>query len=430
MIRKSIQLFLASALLVAAFPALATNGIRLIGFGPIQNSMGGVGVGATLDAASMVTNPAGLTDLEPRLDVGLTLIKPTADYRAAESPLPPPYTGAVVASPDQIIGSNRGPSPIPSIGLVRPLDDRLTAGIGLYGVSGLGVDYPANLYGGGTYISYLVGRLTPSIAYRVDEHLSAGVTLNCMLAQLAYNVAAGIGQQPHDTATSLGIGATFGVRLTPVKAVSLGLAYETRSWFQDFKYDIPAHQAVNPADFSIVQLPGGQDRLNFDLPSNFTAGFSVKPFEMLLVAADVQYIRWSETHGKSMPQYSSGPATTGSMPLDLNWSDQVVFKLGAELAAWRTVRIRAGYNYGKSPLDPNRAFENIAVPAIAEHHITFGLGMSISPSLAVNLASTYSPKASITGSNAAYPAQGGQAIAYYVPSMSQYSLEAGLAYHY
>ncbi len=42
--------------LAIATPAHATNGMRMIGFGPVQNSMGGVGVGATLDAASVLSN--------------------------------------------------------------------------------------------------------------------------------------------------------------------------------------------------------------------------------------------------------------------------------------------------------------------------------------------------------------------------------------
>ena len=52
-----------AALVASAFPAHATNGMRMIGFGPVQNSMGGVGVGATLDAASVLSNPAGMSEL-------------------------------------------------------------------------------------------------------------------------------------------------------------------------------------------------------------------------------------------------------------------------------------------------------------------------------------------------------------------------------
>ena len=45
-----------------AVNANATNGMRMIGFGPVQDSMGGVSVGLPLDAASVLTNPAGMSD--------------------------------------------------------------------------------------------------------------------------------------------------------------------------------------------------------------------------------------------------------------------------------------------------------------------------------------------------------------------------------
>jgi long-chain fatty acid transport protein len=57
--RSSKHLAVAVALL-AASPALATNGMRMIGFSPTQNAMGGASVGAPLDAATVATNPAGL----------------------------------------------------------------------------------------------------------------------------------------------------------------------------------------------------------------------------------------------------------------------------------------------------------------------------------------------------------------------------------
>src|SRR5215470_2952628 len=77
---KHLTLAGALACLVAASPAWATNGMRMTGFGPVQNAMGGVGVGATLDAASVVSNPAGMTDLGGRIDFGGTLFKANPEY--------------------------------------------------------------------------------------------------------------------------------------------------------------------------------------------------------------------------------------------------------------------------------------------------------------------------------------------------------------
>src|SRR5512138_991285 len=75
----------AAVCLALAGPAAATNGMRMIGFGPVQNSMGGVGVGATLDGASVASNPAGLAEMGPRLDVGGQFFKPTVKYSATGS---------------------------------------------------------------------------------------------------------------------------------------------------------------------------------------------------------------------------------------------------------------------------------------------------------------------------------------------------------
>ena len=68
-----------------ASSAYATNGMRMIGFGPVQDSMGGVSVGVPLDAASILTNPAGMSFLPGRIDFGASYFKPSVQYNATES---------------------------------------------------------------------------------------------------------------------------------------------------------------------------------------------------------------------------------------------------------------------------------------------------------------------------------------------------------
>ena len=156
-------------------PAGATNGMRLTGFGPVQNSMGGVGVGATLDSASVLSNPAGLVDLGPRVDLGGQYFKPNVEYSGVESPLPPGFTGAVIAQPGVQFDTRRGGSPIPAVSGIVRLGPDLAFGIGAFGVSGMGVDYASNLYQGGTpgagvtTTSYLLARVAPSISWRAND---------------------------------------------------------------------------------------------------------------------------------------------------------------------------------------------------------------------------------------------------------------------
>jgi long-chain fatty acid transport protein len=420
--RVAISIVVAS--FAVASPAFATNGMRMIGFGPVQDSMGGVGVGATLDAGSLVSNPAGLVDLGQRLDVAAGFFKPSVSYDATG------IAPAIIANPGVTYDSTRGGSPIPAIGYVHSFGDRLAAGVGIFGVAGMGVDYPANIYGGVAVTSYLQGRLTPAVAYRLMDGLSVGVTANVMVAQMKYDVASGAGQAPHDTATSLGIGATLGVKYSPVKALTLAAAYETKSSFQDFSFDVPARpNPFNPG----TTIPGGTDKLTFDQPQSATIGVAVTPFDMLLVAADVQWIAWSSTMGKNLPKYSSDPNATGALPFDMNWSDQWVLKLGAQVKPSSDLQIRVGYNYGKMPLDPDRAFENLVFPAVAEHHVTAGVGYDVSRQLAINLTGMYALNAKISGANPSPPPPlggTGQGITSYTTEMSQYEIELGIAYRF
>jgi long-chain fatty acid transport protein len=422
--RKLAAVFAVTCLAFAT-PAFATNGMRMIGFGPVQDSMGGVGVGATLDACSLVSNPAGISDLGWRLDVAGGYFKPTVSYSA--SGLGPP----VVARDGATLDSSRGGSPIPAIGYVHPIDDRLAVGVGVFGVAGMGVDYDANLYGGPSLTSYLQGRLTPGVAYKVMEGLSVGLTANVMMAQMKYDVASGAGQALHDTATAFGLGATVGVKYSPVRMVTLGAAYETKSSFQDFSFKVPTRP--NPFAAPGAMIPGGTDKLTLDQPQSATLGVAVTPVDMLLVAADVQWINWSDTMGKGLPRYSSDPNATGALPFDMGWSDQWVLKVGAQVTPMAGLQLRAGYNYGKMPLDPNRAFENLVFPAVSEHHVTAGVGYQATSKLAVNLTGVYAFNAKLEGANGAPPPPmggTGQGITAYRTEMSQYEVELGVAYRF
>jgi long-chain fatty acid transport protein len=417
--RTTTRVLFAIAIAAAAGDASATNGMRMIGFGPVQDAMGGANAAAGLDAASVLTNPATMSRMGGRIDFGASYFQPTVEYRAAQTAGLP--AGAVVGS-TSVVHSDRGASPIPAFGLVIPMSDRLRFGLGAYGVGGMGVDFQQNLYGGPTYSSYSQMRFTPGVSYQVTPWLAAGATLNASYATMEFNAAGGFGQVAHTAASSFGGGATFGLLVNATETLRFGVAYETRSWFQDFEFNIPANPALGVA--------AGHDRISFDQPQSATVGLAYRPFSPLLVAADVQWIRWSETNGANQPAFTTN---TFAIPWNMNWDDQLVFKVGAEYTLPRKVQLRAGYNYGKAPLDRSRAFENIAFPAVAEHHLTAGIGHEITHKASINAAFGWSPKTTLRGSNAGLPPQmggDGQAIQSYEASMSQLTFDMGFAYKF
>jgi long-chain fatty acid transport protein len=399
---KNVRWIAVAALALAAPAARATNGMRIIGFGPVQNGMGGASIAAPLDAATVITNPAGMTAVGGRLDFGASYFAPTVKFSA---------TGAASG---REMTSDRGPSPIPALGFVMQKDDRLSVGIGAYGVAGLGVDYAAELYGQNLFTAYSQMRFAPGAAYRVLDDLSVGAVANVMYATMEYNVA---GMYPRDTSQAFGLGATLGVQYTPVPTVTVGAAYETRSFFQNFKFNIPAHTSP------MGDVPGGVEELEFDQPSVATLGVAFRPLEALVLAADVAWIRWSETNGEDLPDFQTDPALTGMQPWSLNWDDQVVVKVGAQYAATDWLKVRAGYEYGKQPLDERRNFENVAFPAISEHHVTAGLGATLGKA-EVNVAAQWVPEVTLEGSTPS------AFITSYETKLSQYAIDLGVAYRF
>jgi long-chain fatty acid transport protein len=201
--------------------------------------------------------------------------------------------------------------------------------------------------------------------------------------------------------------------------LTIGLAFETTSFFQDFAYNTPQ----------------GVDKLTFNQPCVLTGGVAVRPIEMLLVAADVEWINWPATNGADKPAYEQN--ASGAIPWNMNWSSQVVFKLGVQVTPLDWLALRAGYNYGKMPLDASRAFENIAFPAVAENHVTIGAGFTLGKHVTINVGGMWAPSTSLTGSNAdfpqgtpGYPGPYGQGIATYTTSMTQVGIDGGIAYRF
>lgn len=387
--RKSFLIALVT-LLMSASGAFATNGMRLIGFGPVQDSMGGASVGVNLDAASVLTNPAGIQALGGRVDFG-------ASYFSADVSLDMGAGGT--------FDSDKGASPIPAFGLAIPINDQTSFGIGAYGLSGIGVDYNLQALGMGVlYTSYSLMRFAPGVSYKINDMVSVGATINVMYATMEYSMD--MGAQAVDMgASSYGFGATIGVTVKPVDMLTIGLAYETTSWFQDFKFN------------QYVEGMGAmENKLAFDQPMNATLGFGIKPLNGLVIALDVQWIRWSETNGNDLPEYTAG----GGGNFDMQWDDQIVYKLGLQYQVIPMLALRAGVNYGKMPLSEannNALMANMFFPAVAEWHFTAGAGIKINEKLGVDIGGMYSPEAKVK-------VMGGES------KMTQYALDMGIAYRF
>ena len=372
----------------------ATNGMRVIGVGPVQRAMGGASIALPLDSAVTLTNPAAIIELDRRLDISTTYFNPHVRYKATS-------IDGMVTQNNASISSDRSPCYIPAVGMVMPVNKATAFGFGAYGVCGMGVKYPSNLYHNVTYTDYQYMKFTPAMAYRLNNKSSVGAALNLGYAMMEFN-AGSPAEKPHNDGDAFGLGFTIGTLYQINDTVALGLAYESKQSFSDFRFSTSS----------------GTDKLRLNQPQSLTLGLGVKALKRLQVAFDIAWIDWPQTVGKNMPRYTQN--SSGATAWNMSWDEQLVYKLGFEYEVNEATKVRFGYNYARNPLDSSRAFENIAFPAIAEHHITGGLAIQLNDRRILNIGAMYAPKVSLHTANA------GQFINSATTEMSQYSVDVGI----
>lgn len=152
------------------------------------------------------------------------------------------------------------------------------------------------------------------------------------------------------------------------KRLSLGAAYTSRIYMTKFdKYnELFAEQG------------------SFDTPENFGAGFGLKLTPKLMIGGDITHTLYSNvrsvgnasatTTGNGFPEGPDENSLGATDGLGFGWSDQTVYKIGAAYEYNPQWTLRAGWNYGKSPIDEKNGevLFSILAPATVQHHLTLG----------------------------------------------------------
>ncbi len=259
-----------------------------------------------------------------------------------------------------------------------------------------------------------IAKVTPSAAYRITDALSAGVSVQVVLADLRQKVFPDTSVfDPADPSRTF-----FGTDVSDMKGISagvkagllyrmgdraaVGLTYTNRMplTLEDGKV------VVNMAAAGLGRVTYGDGRLEgLSLPQEVGLGVAVRPADSLLLAADVSWLDWSDSV-KSSTLRASGPDNPGA-PSSLaisathDWRDQYVVALGLAWDATERLVLRAGYNYGRNPI-PNRTM-NPLLAATAEHHVTAGGGYANSPKWRTDVAVEYTLDKKVTYDNPELP---------------------------
>ncbi len=414
---------LASALLAAfALPsvALATDGYFAHGYGMKAKGMGGASTAMTGDTFGGANNPATMVWAGDRLDIGVDLFSPRRSVSRQGSNGPFSPTGQYDGSAD----SDSNYFLIPEFGYNRMLGWNMSAGVTVYGNGGMNTDFNATLAGGagapafapscagaasnmlfgcgklGVDLTQLI--IAPTLAYKINANHSFGISP--LFGYQRFKVDGlqafdelGFTGSPGNTTNkgyddSTGWGVRIGWYGKVSDTVSLGAAYSSK-------------MRMSPFDKYRGLFAEAGD---FDIPENYNFGIAVKATPKLMVAFDIQQINYSGVRSVANGVTNSLVAIPPVAPDRLGdangsgfkWRDQTVFKLGAEYAYSKDLALRAGYNYGKSPVRGGTMDDvtfNILAPGVVEHHLTLGATWTLTNKNELTVSYMHAFSNSVTG---------------------------------
>ena len=340
------RMSVAMALGIISAPSFATNGDQMLGVTAMQWGMAGAHTAAPQDAATVLTNPAGLADLsmqEFRADFGFGILNPPRKVNNQDS------------DSDYYL--------MPAGALAYRPNEKLTLGMGMAGLSGMGVDFPDTQPAPGfqsIVTTKQFYKIAPGFGYQVNDKLAVGAALNIDYQSLA--LATPMFQLPQNQV--YGFGATFGLTYKPNPRFTIGASYTTKQEMDEFKWNTMA----------------GTYGMTMDAPPIFSVGLAFKPMPGLLIEADIKHIAFSDVLDKVA---FKTPAGTSQM--NFGWSDQTVFAIGVQKQVNPKTTVRAGFNYGESPIGPEDVDSNIGSLAVTEAHLTLGLTRQLGQRLFTSL---------------------------------------------
>lgn len=353
---KFLSLLISFLLITAIFSssAYAVNGVRLVGVTTRDSSMAGATSASAKDTSIMVKNPAGLVKLGKRSELGMFLAYPQISSESKGA------LGNNLGEQDNDIDVIFALSAGFTFEETEIAELPVAFGFGLFPVAGLDIKYDnprlssylvSGLYDRKNTLQHL--RMPLSAAIELSDKLSVGMAVNIGLSAFRTDFARSSdfaetnGKADWDFA--FGGGFTIGLLYELVDGLNVGLSYESETWMEEFD------------DYQDV-LP------RLDIPPTYHLGLSYQATDELEVTFDYSYVEYTESQ-----YFSMNPAAGG-----FGWKDQSIYAVGLEYLLNDSITLRAGYNYGKSPIRSEYVFANMLSPNVTESHLTLGGSLAIS----------------------------------------------------
>jgi long-chain fatty acid transport protein len=245
---------------------------------------------------------------------------------------------------------------------MKQIDPNLYLGVGLNSPFGLTTE-PEN----GNYKGAVLGRTTklftlnlnPNLAYKVSNTLTVGAGLNLMYASGAFKFETFSPLAPSQTpstgfeGTGTGIGVTAGLMYTPAAGTTIGLGYKSR-----MTEKLDGTFFTNASGLTGGAALATSASTEVKLPDIITLSFKQAVTNDVRLLGTFEWSNWSRfnelrvtaTNGGGTVFGAKAPGSTIAV-IDAKWANSYFLSLGGEYDVSRSLTLRTGAAYEKSPVD-------------------------------------------------------------------------------
>jgi long-chain fatty acid transport protein len=348
------------ALLMTATAWFAVTMVRAGGFELPNQGAAGAGQAEAFaaqadDPSAIYYNPAGIAQLQgTEVSAGIYALFPKFRFDADNGP-----------SEEMTL-----PSELPQFYAVSDLGtENWRFGFGTDVAFGLNLDW-----GDHRPLSTIVSKaklevlnFAPTVAYRFNDHLFAGVALNVYYGDVDISRDAVLAPPPVPTGdfrvrgTDWAVGATPGVMWKINDRNTLAAVYRS-----PFSMDFDGSARVNST--VIPEIGPYKSHLKIDFPQIIGAAYAFYPTKRWKLETDVVWTDWHVL--RQVPLTSVNPQFNQTLPA--HWMSGFSYRLGTQYDLDEHWALRAGYAFGQAS-SPGSTFTPL-VPDANYHLLTAGIG--------------------------------------------------------
>jgi len=426
------SLFTSSSTLFILSSLVYASSVHAAGFAIIENSASGMGnafAGAAAvaeDPSTIWFNPAGMSYLSAKnggksqLSNALHLIGAKTKFEDKGS-TPPASLGSA-----NINGSKNSNkfilSPVPNLYYMRPINERLTFGVGINGPLGSKTEYSNDWVGRyqATETDMKAVNINPSIAWKVNSKLSLGAGISAQYIKVKLGSAVdsagacrqiGIAAATQTNATALidycnatypkaaqyqndtqavvegdGIGYGFNVGLLyqATDKTRIGVSYRSKishSLDGTVNYDVDA--GLNPviAQTGINTFTDRKITASVDIPESLSFSLAHQLNPRLQLLADVTWTGWSRFDELLITEKATGKKVTR---VPEKWQDVTRVSIGANYKYNDRLTLRTGVAFDEEPI-PSVRYRTPRIPGNDRTWLSVGAGYQLNKKISVDL---------------------------------------------